>query len=655
MKFFFTLSIALSALTAMAQTTFVTQVLTTDANGYGMYQKTVQLTDGKVLAVGDCIAPWSDDSEIGAMLLTKLDDAGRVITSKSVVNSSVYNYAVRSVAATADGGFIMVWSSDNTVMYISKFDSKLSVEWQKRFAADANGWVNFTLAKVCQTKAGSYLVGGGIADYINSNSSAILMELTSTGEVTSTKYFLHRDFVDGNSNLQYAISDVAETKDGNYALLATQGYGNPSQSDSTILFAVQLGGATLWATYIKVGDTGGTGQALLNTSDGAFVVTGSATFAYTQDDNTEYRSRTFIAKLSSEGELAWSRSITASQLSYNFASGIQEDKKGNYVLVGFGKMNDTEAEDGVSFNYFASVTPEGELAWTRKINVPDGGSRPSLLSLTATTDGGYIVAGKDPIVQTTGRGGGELAAVHKYDSSFTPCSDIIDSIGELVEGGSAETVTAEADSYMYTIDESAGEDMSISDVGTFLYPCNSVLPVQLLSFTANAAGNRVNVAWTTTNEINTDNFVVERSSNGSVFEPLQKVMAAGKNGVEQAYSLADKNPLPNTSYYRLKQVDKNGSFVYSSAVAVTRVGQNSVVVMPNPVQSVIHLVLQSAASGKAVVQVADITGKIVALKATTVIAGTNTIDIPAASLSKGVYFVKIVQGNTIQTIRVVKE
>jgi hypothetical protein len=90
----------------------------------------------------------------------------------------------------------------------------------------------------------------------------------------------------------------------------------------------------------------------------------------------------------------------------------------------------------------------------------------------------------------------------------------------------------------------------------------SVLPITLLNFSATVqAFNAVELNWTTTNEINSSHFVIERSIDGNKFSDINKVSATGNSTIKQNYSYLDNQAANINSpvlYYRLKLVDKDG-------------------------------------------------------------------------------------------------
>ncbi|SEI55421.1 Por secretion system C-terminal sorting domain-containing protein [Dyadobacter sp. SG02] len=107
-----------------------------------------------------------------------------------------------------------------------------------------------------------------------------------------------------------------------------------------------------------------------------------------------------------------------------------------------------------------------------------------------------------------------------------------------------------------------------------------VLPVTLVSFSASSEGDQNNLTWKTSFESNSKGFEVERSWNGSHFEKVGFVAGHGDSNNGSDYSFIDKSPLFN-SYYRLKQLDFDGTFAYSSIVSVKNAG-SAIVAYPNP-------------------------------------------------------------------------
>ncbi|GAB4419986.1 MAG: hypothetical protein OHK0039_33020 [Bacteroidia bacterium] len=118
----------------------------------------------------------------------------------------------------------------------------------------------------------------------------------------------------------------------------------------------------------------------------------------------------------------------------------------------------------------------------------------------------------------------------------------------------------------------------------FLYSTPIVsFPVEFIHVEARPTDQQaVEVRWSTASEQNSAFFVVERSADGEHFQGLEQVAAAGQSQVRRDYSSLDRHPHAGRSYYRIRQVDSDGSFSYSNQVAVTIDPDRWISVSPNP-------------------------------------------------------------------------
>jgi hypothetical protein len=99
---------------------------------------------------------------------------------------------------------------------------------------------------------------------------------------------------------------------------------------------------------------------------------------------------------------------------------------------------------------------------------------------------------------------------------------------------------------------------------------DGVLPVELISFTANVVNNTVELNWQTATEVNNYGFNVERSwtSSAPLWEKIGFVQGYGNSNSPKSYSFEDINPQYGKLQYRLKQIDFDGKFEYSDVVEV---------------------------------------------------------------------------------------
>ncbi len=183
--------------------------------------------------------------------------------------------------------------------------------------------------------------------------------------------------------------------------------------------------------------------------------------------------------------------------------------------------------------------------------------------------------------------------------------------------------------------------------GSGLVGPSVVLPVELVSFTAEPHEKNVHISWITASETNNDFFTIERSSDGIHFVHVGKIKGVGNSVVQNDYSYVDKASHAVT-YYRLQQTDFNGVSAYVGPTIVVRPGEAPVeaVVYPNPVlDSNLYVKWESAQDQNPVeVTLTDMSGNMVYTFST--VGSTMHITIPQAVLRPGIYVLVIRTGTT---------
>ena len=167
------------------------------------------------------------------------------------------------------------------------------------------------------------------------------------------------------------------------------------------------------------------------------------------------------------------------------------------------------------------------------------------------------------------------------------------------------------------------------------------LPVSLLTFSAVRKGEAVQVAWATASEKNSAYFVVERSANSRTFDDLTRLAAQGNSTARVEYSALDRAPLSGTSYYRLRQVDTDGTTAFSNIATVRFDGKASepgLVAYPNPATGKgFRLAATNLVPTSGTVRVFDNVGRLVFTQG--VAAGTAEATVQLAQpLASGMYF-----------------
>ncbi|MES2655985.1 MAG: T9SS type A sorting domain-containing protein [Bacteroidota bacterium] len=189
----------------------------------------------------------------------------------------------------------------------------------------------------------------------------------------------------------------------------------------------------------------------------------------------------------------------------------------------------------------------------------------------------------------------------------------------------------------------------------------TTLPVKLVSFTANNVEGNVQLKWITANEINNKGFEVERSVDGKNFSSIGFIKGAGNTNKTTNYSKIDLGAFVATSsnvlYYRLKQVDFDGTPTYSNQVAVNEneLVSNGVKIYPNPFNKTLTVDIASDINTNTTIAITDISGKVISTTLVPVSIGNNTTTLPNLDLlTAGIYFVKVSNGTKAEVFKVIK-
>ncbi|MGV3539219.1 MAG: T9SS type A sorting domain-containing protein [Rufibacter sp.] len=181
------------------------------------------------------------------------------------------------------------------------------------------------------------------------------------------------------------------------------------------------------------------------------------------------------------------------------------------------------------------------------------------------------------------------------------------------------------------------------------------LPVSLTRFEGVSRNGAVELIWTTATEINNDRFEIERSLNGTDFVKVGEVKGNGNTTVTIDYAFTDRQAPAGTSYYRLRQVDVDGSTEYSKVISVKHTaGAGSANAMrvslyPNPVTNGnVNIRFAELPQGDVNVRLIDMSGRVLHTKT---LNGNSTLDISHLGLSQGIYMLSITSGGITDTQR----
>ena len=248
----------------------------------------------------------------------------------------------------------------------------------------------------------------------------------------------------------------------------------------------------------------------------------------------------------------------------------------------------------------------------------------------------------------------KISFQYRYDSSITNESLLLSeydgtqftSVGTVLQPASGPAAT------FGTI----STDNSVSTFGHFAFAFGIPypMPVKFGTVSASALSNgTVKVSWESLSEVNVSKYVVETSTDGSTFSDKGVVVAKGAS----EYSLVDLTPAVGVNYYRIKEVDNNGTATYSAVVSVKESALiASLSIYPNPVANKqLNFVLNTGAADYTL-KVTNILGQSILAKAIGHNGGAASYSVALPQgIKAGTYFVKLSNGINQLTKTIVVE
>lgn len=182
----------------------------------------------------------------------------------------------------------------------------------------------------------------------------------------------------------------------------------------------------------------------------------------------------------------------------------------------------------------------------------------------------------------------------------------------------------------------------------------SVLPVEWLHFSAKAQNKNVLLAWQVAEETNTSHYEVQASETGQTWETIGEVVA--KNNATMAYTFLDEHPVEGINYYRIREVEHQGSYSFSKIESVYfgNAGQ-PIYVYPNPTTGALTVEAPFNTSEKVTVEVFDALGRLVVQQILNPEGQGFETQLELKDMADGVYTLRMDDGESITTERVVKQ
>ncbi len=457
-----------------------------------------------------------------------------------------------------------------------------------------------------------YVIGGMTADLSIYYFDAWLLKINEDGDTLWSKILLD----------SARIKSICLTPDGGIAATGGDVFNGRNK-----LFIARFNseGGLLWLNYYnREYFYDSFGYDIVYAQDGGLVVLGEAT-----DSNSPNMAEPWLLKTDNNGNIELDTLYDLSNCSCYFIDGnIKETKNGNYIL----------AEDLIGSISYLVINSAGEIQ--DSLILSNDQNSPRILQ---TADSNYIC------IYTTIYGSNDHSSIiiQKTDQNFNVIwSKEISGNGDYIDYG---FTTTDDNSLLIT---GWAEALNSQNANILLVKLEGdIIPVELISFEGKREGDVVKLHWITTTENNNYGFNVERSSDRREWKEIGFKGGYGTVTTPHSYSFTDSSHQSGTAYYRLKQIDLDGSSTYSNEIkidfapVVFSLSQN----YPNPFNPVTIVNYSIPESQRVRLEVYNILGQNVTTLVNDVKSpGNYSLKFDGSRYSSGVYIYRLTAGeNTI--------
>lgn len=588
-------------------------------------------------------------------------------------------YAYASTPTT-DGGYVIVGSTNNNKdgdvpaskafsgaggsdIWVVKLNNWGEIEWSKTFG----GTKDDVATDVLETKdKGILLVAttsstDGEATGNGSRGGLILLKLKIDGSIEWRKVFASGYSV---GEISFAKADanskptIKPTADGGYILGATI---NPINTTDFWLSKLNATGDIQWTKTYGSSSNDSMNEVIV-CNDGGFLMVGG-----TEGSNLEISGagKGFIdfciMKADANGRLLWLRALGGTNLDMAYSAIEATDNA--YIIVG--ETNSTNGDmtpnlgqkDGVLVKYSAT---EGRLLW--KV-LTGGDDIDGLYTIKKASTGKLFAMGISSSVIGKVKPNGPVGdiwlvniensgAISSHTMFGGADSDIARGAFPTTDGGFI--IAGNSDSVDGDVTENkGGTDFWVVKVG-------NQLPVDIKAYGAIITPEQyVKVSWETSTEIQSKNFVVERSIDGFKFNVMSQIAASTNSTTKKTYSYIDQKPFLGKNYYRLKFYDAAGKeFIYKTLTitvsvlsAEPNISEQKVKISPNPVDNGSFLI-ETIDKPASTIRLLNILGLPVSIESIILDNQKTQILLPK-SLPMGLYFLVLEIGEARFTEKII--
>lgn len=212
-------------------------------------------------------------------------------------------------------------------------------------------------------------------------------------------------------------------------------------------------------------------------------------------------------------------------------------------------------------------------------------------------------------------------------------------------------LTSKSNSASMVVDNSYHVNISLPARSYAVWVQNAVLPIEDITLSAQPEGKQVRLNWKTIGEKNLSLYEIERSLDGIYFEKIGEKLPTGTMEEVNSYDFWDKNPVWGQKlYYRLKLIDVDGGTEYTSVIQIQLEGDTDIRIHPNPVNSKLHIEVDTDVSQDLVFHLYNLQGNEVLESMSGQIA-----EIDVSTLPKGIYLLVVESARKVWVEKVVVE
>jgi hypothetical protein len=548
--------------------------------------------------------------------------------TETTVNSTITSNQQRpAVAIDNSGNYVVVWESqgqdgDGYGIYGQVYDNTGTVQ-KSEFLVNTTTSNDQRFADVATDSDGDFVIVWQSYSQDGDNWGIYFQRYNSSNVADDSE-----TLVNSTTTGRQCMPKVAMDNSGNFAITWENG--------EDIYAATYDASGTVILSEFQVNTTTTNVQGypdIAVDSDGDFVITWQS---YDQDGDGfgVYFQRYDASAIAIGSETIVNTTTTRQQINPS----ISLDENGNFIIVWTDNTTDGNGEGVFGQLFNADGTTNGNEF---QVNTTTSNMQ-NHPQVAMTTGGAFSVVwssyGQD------GQYTGIYNQSYNTDGSTSGSETLVNTTTNYFQQFPAIDLWSNSEAVIVWQDGQFNETNSLDTDGygvVFQRYDAAVLPVELLYFYAEKVDEGVQLDWQTVTEINNSHFDIEWSKDGISFEKIGEVAGAGTTNEVQFYEFLHKLDFPSfqnleSLYYRLKQFDFDGSYIYSDIVNITIEEYNNLTIniYPNPTTD--FITIENALVGENI-QIFSANGRLVK----NIQASNTKYQISIHDLPKGTYFIKI--------------